>query len=74
MKSKTGKIKAGYYSDLVLLSKNPLEDIRNTKAIEYVFFNKHIIGKAQIKMILKAIEDGNNENRNIEIDEYLKIH
>lgn len=72
MKSKTGKIKAGYYSDLVLLSKNPLEDIRNTKAIEYVFFNKHIIGKAQIKMILKAIEDGNNENRNIEIDEYLK--
>ncbi|WP_250252365.1 amidohydrolase family protein [Chryseobacterium sp. Marseille-Q3244] len=72
MKSKTGKIKIGYHSDLVLLTKNPLEDIRNTKAIEYVFFNQHIIDKTQIKMILKAIVDANNENRSIEIDEYLK--
>lgn len=71
MKSNTGKIKAGYYSDLVLLAKNPLENIKNTKAIEYVFFNKYIISKKQIKTILKAIEDANNENRSINIDEYL---
>ncbi|MEI7486970.1 MAG: amidohydrolase family protein [Chryseobacterium sp.] len=71
MKTKTGKIKAGYYSDLVLLRKNPLEDIKNTKTIEYVFFNKYAINKKQIKTILKAIEDANNENRSIKIDEYL---
>lgn len=71
MKKYTGKIKIGYTSDLVLLTKNPLEDIKNTKTIEYVFFDKHMIDKIQIKAILKAIEDANNENRNIKIDEYL---
>ncbi|MDQ0592345.1 vacuolar-type H+-ATPase subunit F/Vma7 [Chryseobacterium ginsenosidimutans] len=71
MKSKTGKIKVGYHSDLVLLRKNPLEDIKNTKTIEYVFFNKYTIDKSQIKTILKAIEDANNNNRSIKIDEYL---
>lgn len=72
MKSKTGKIKVGYHSDLVLLSRNPLENIKNTKTIEYVFFNKYVINNKQIKTILKAIEDANNENRNIKINEYLK--
>lgn len=71
MKTKTGKIKVGYHSDLVLLRKNPLEDIKNTKSIEYVFFNKYSINKSQIKTILKAVEDANNENRSIKIDEYL---
>ena len=71
MKSKTGKIRTGYNSDLVLLAKNPLEDIKNTKTIEYVFFDKYRIDKIQIKTILKAIEDANIENRNIKIDEYL---
>ena len=71
MKSNTGKIKTGYRSDLVLLTKNPLEDIKNTKTIEYVFFNKYKINKSQIETILKAIEDANNENRSIKIKEYL---
>lgn len=71
MKKRTGKIKIGYNSDLVLLAKNPLEDIKNTKTIEYVFFDKYWIDKIQIRAILKAIEDANNESRNIKIDEYL---
>jgi len=71
MNSNTGKIKTGYRSDLVLLTKNPLEDIKNTKTIEYVFFNKYKINKSQIETILKAIEDANNENRSIKIKEYL---
>ncbi|GEM50798.1 hypothetical protein EB1_05880 [Empedobacter brevis NBRC 14943 = ATCC 43319] len=70
MKNNTGKIKAGYNADLVLLSKNPLEDIKNTKTIEYVFFGKNWIDKVQIAAILKAIEEANNANRNIKIDEY----
>lgn len=67
MKSNTGKIKVGYHSDLVLLSKNPLEDIKNTKAIENVFFGKYMIDKIQIAKILKAIVQVNDENRSIEL-------
>ena len=72
MKKNTGKIKIGYNSDLVLLSKNPLDDIKNTKTIEYVFFNKYMINKIQIATILKAIENANNDNRDIKINEYIK--
>ncbi|SEO94487.1 Amidohydrolase family protein [Flavobacterium sp. CF108] len=71
LKSKTGKIKTGYNSDLILLSKNPLEDIKNTKTIESVFFGKYMMNKNQITSILKAIENANNENRSIKIDEFL---
>jgi hypothetical protein len=71
MKKNTGKIKPGYKADLVLLAKNPLEDVKNTKTIECVFFDKYSINKNQIKTILKAIEDANNENRSIKINEYL---
>lgn len=73
MKSKTGKVKVGYKSDLILLSKNPLEDIKNTKTIEYVFFDKYLIDKRQIRTILNAIETANNENRSIKINKYKKI-
>lgn len=72
MKAKTGKIKAGYDSDLVLLSKNPLEDMKNTKTIEYVFSGRSTISRVQIATILKAIEEANNKNRTVKIDEYLK--
>ncbi|WP_136666905.1 amidohydrolase family protein [Flavobacterium sp. H122] len=72
MKRNTGKIKIGHNSDLVLLSKNPLEDIKNTKTIEYVFFDKNMIDKVQITAILKAIEKANNKNRSIKIDEYIE--
>ena len=71
MKRNSGKIKIGYNSDLVLLSKNPLEDIKNTKTIENVFFGKNMIDKVQIATILKAIEETNNENRSIKINEYI---
>lgn len=71
MKSNTGKIKIGYNSDIVLLSKNPLENIKNTKTIENVFFGKNMIDKVQIATILKAIEETNNENRSIKINEYI---
>jgi imidazolonepropionase-like amidohydrolase len=72
MKTKTGKIKPGYNSDMILLSANPLENIKNTKAVERVFFAKYMIDKIQIAAILKAILKANNENRSIEIDEFVK--
>lgn len=71
MKSNSGKIKVGFNSDLVLLTNNPLEDIKNTKNIEYVFFDKHMINSAQNTAILKAIEDANNRNRSVDINEFI---
>ncbi|QCW98986.1 amidohydrolase family protein [Aggregatimonas sangjinii] len=72
MKRKSGRIKVGYDSDLVLLSKNPLEDIENVKTIEYVFVNESIIDKNQINDILQSIEQVNGKNRSLEIDEFVK--
>jgi len=72
MKSNSGKVKVGYNSDLVLLSKNPLENIKNTNTIEFVFFDKSIIDKPQINDILKSIKDVNNKNRSMEIDEFIE--
>lgn len=67
----TGKIKIGKKADLILLTFNPLEDITNTKSIEYVFFNNHFIDKNQISNVLNEIENINDENRNIDISRYI---
>ncbi len=32
-----GTLEAGRWADLIVLNKNPLEDIRNTRSIEQVF-------------------------------------
>jgi imidazolonepropionase-like amidohydrolase len=39
-----GTIKAGRRADLVLLSRNPLDDIRNTRAIELVVISGRMVG------------------------------
>ncbi len=71
MNQETGKIKVGYAADLVLLSKNPLEDISNTRTIEHVFFGNHKMNAAQIQELLKAIENNNAKHRNVEIEQYV---
>lgn len=70
MNFKTGEIKKGYDADLVLLSKNPLKNINNTKEIETVFFGSYSIDKNQIKQLLEEIARINNEDRNTFIDKY----
>lgn len=71
MKTKTGIIKEGYCADLVLLSNNPLENIKNTKSIEIVFSGKYQIKKKDIDQILQEVVHKNNDSRSIDITSYI---
>lgn len=53
---KSGMIKPGYSSDLVLLDANPLENIMNSKKIAGVMIGKHWISKQEITDELKKLE------------------
>lgn len=71
MKLKAGKIKIGYKADLVLLKKNPLEDINNTRSINAVISNGKYLNRAQLDKMLQAVKDANNRSRKVNIDEYV---
>jgi hypothetical protein len=68
----TGKIEANYRADLVLLDKNPLENIRNTKSINAVITNGKYLSRTQLDRMLKAVKDANNNSRKVNIDKYIK--
>ena len=68
---KAGKIKAGYRADLVLLDKNPLIDIRNTKSIVGVMARGKYIDKTQIDNILKAVAKANENSRKMSVNSYV---
>jgi imidazolonepropionase-like amidohydrolase len=40
-----GMLAAGYSADLLVLSANPLDDIRNTRAIEAVYLQGRIVDR-----------------------------
>jgi hypothetical protein len=72
MSSDAGKIAAGYRADLVLLAKNPLENISNTTSINAVIANGKYIDRTQLDNILAAVKAANTSSRKVNIDEYLK--
>jgi imidazolonepropionase-like amidohydrolase len=47
--SRIGTIEAGHYADLVLLSKNPLENIDNLDAVEWVMRGGRIWRPGQLR-------------------------
>ena len=51
-----GSIAAGMKADLILLNKNPLEDIRNTQSIEAVIFNGNLYDRNKLDEILYVVE------------------
>tara|TARA_A200000113_G_scaffold208160_1_gene206302 strand:- start:1026 stop:2468 length:1443 start_codon:yes stop_codon:yes gene_type:complete len=48
MEDSLGQIKKNYIADLVILNQNPLDDIKNTKAIDAVIKNGHYLSKQEL--------------------------
>ena len=70
LKSNTGKIIEGYEANLVLLDKNPLDDIRHTKAINTVFSNGKVYDRDLLDQMLAAVKEVNDAGRTIDISQY----
>ena len=71
MKSNTGMIEEGYKSDLVLLSNNPLDHIKNTTSIEAVFCGTHRLTAQRIDDMLQEVLLKNDMSRSINIQEFI---
>lgn len=54
--SKFGSVEVGKTASLVLLSKNPLEDIAHTKTIEAVFLRGKTFDKSQLTKMLELVK------------------
>lgn len=60
---KIGTIETGKFADLILLDKNPLDNINNTRKIAGVFVNGKWIDKNKIDEMLSDVEEWNNTNK-----------
>ena len=71
MQSNAGKIETGYRADLVLLDKNPLEDIKNTKTINAVIVNGKFLDRIILDKILQSIKAANSKSRKKSIKKFI---
>lgn len=70
MNSNAGVIEVGRRADLVLLNKNPLVDIENTRAIDTVILNGRVYERGQLDAMLAAVKEANENSRKVNIDKY----
>lgn len=66
---KAGKLLPGFRADLVILDKNPLENISNTQSIYAVILRGEFIEKSQLQEMLRAVKTANDQSRNLAIDD-----
>lgn len=72
LKSNSGKIVKGYEANLVLLDKNPLENITNTKTINTVIARGQVFNRALLDSILYAVKEANDLSRKEDISQFDK--
>lgn len=65
---KAGKLLPSYRADLVILDKNPLEQIANTRSINAVILNGELLEKSQLQAMLRAVKAANDQSRSVSID------
>lgn len=70
LQSNSGMIKPGYKANLVLLDKNPLEDIAHTKAINTVIKDGKVYDRALLDEMLAAVKQANDASRKVDVSEY----
>ena len=70
LQSNSGKIVPGYEANVLLLDKNPLEDIRNTKSINSVIVKGKLFDRALLNSLLAAVKEANDTSRKVAIDRY----
>ena len=58
-----GSIETGKYADLILLDKNPITDIKNTRKIAGVFVNGNWMDKNKLNFMLADLAKRNTENK-----------
>ncbi|GJM09877.1 MAG: amidohydrolase [Lysobacteraceae bacterium] len=66
-----GVIEVGRSADLVLLDRNPLQDISNTNAIHTVFTKGRPLSRGLLDQLLQAVKDANDESRTVDISGYV---
>jgi imidazolonepropionase-like amidohydrolase len=55
LENKYGSVTVGKFADLLLLDKNPLENINNTRSINTIFYNGLIMNKAEINNVFETL-------------------
>ncbi|AOE50040.1 amidohydrolase family protein [Kangiella sediminilitoris] len=73
MNSNAGIIEVGRRADLVILNKNPLVDIENTRTIDTVILNGQVLKRERLDAMLEAVKESNSKSRKINIDKYLHL-
>lgn len=71
MGSNTGILAEGYKANLLLLDKNPLENIKHTQSIQSVCVNGRIYEREDLDNMLKAVKAANDRSRTQDISQFL---